>query len=205
VAIGGRKKNTQAAVLAGLKIDRVTAFRYARAVSVKKLLDSADRVKLGKQPALTESEIDQLIDAGIRRPDALTSARYLEIREKRLAAKRSAGETLEDDGFSDARVMRDFMVKHPDGVLAAMLIYRSGWGDMGHPANFPLLHDVYHLAQQHPLGQTIFDHCAANLSDTMKECLRERLSDPAWQLEGRQKIWREIDRDPPGPCPRAAA
>jgi hypothetical protein len=88
-SLGGAdsKKNSRAAQLAGLSWDRVQAFRKARSVSVRKLVNDAK--KRGKLPPLTDEDIDQEVDDLIRCPDALTKARGIEIREKRKAAKRA--------------------------------------------------------------------------------------------------------------------
>src|SRR5262249_35149355 len=84
-SLGGAdsKKNTQAARIAGLNWDRGVAFRCARSVGVRKLLDEAKRLKAGNLPPLSEADIDREIDDLIRQPDALTKARGIELREKR--------------------------------------------------------------------------------------------------------------------------
>src|SRR5215472_3876504 len=53
-ALGGAdaKKNTQAARVAGLTLDRTQAFRLAR-----KLLDEANKIKSGKRPPVSEAEV----------------------------------------------------------------------------------------------------------------------------------------------------
>jgi hypothetical protein len=63
----------------------------------------------------------------------------------------------------------------------------------------PLLADVYFRMQSEPFGQAIFDWCAKDLCPSMQDCLRERLADPDWQLEGRKQIWSEIGKQPLGP------
>jgi hypothetical protein len=76
-----------------------------------------------------------------------------------------------------------------------MLWYRAAKKDLGHPANYPLLHDVYSLAQHEPFGQQIFDWCGRDLSDVMRQCLQERLADPTHQKDARKQIWSEIGVD----------
>ena len=74
---------------------------------------------------------------------------------------------------------------------------------MGHPANYPLLIDVYSLAQNEPFGQQInepfgqqiFDWCGRDLSEVMRGVLTERLADRDYQKETRIKIWKEIGVD----------
>jgi hypothetical protein len=155
-SLGGAdaKKNSQAARLAGLDWDRVQAFRQARSVSVRKLLDEAKRLKAGNLPPLTEADIDREIDDLIRQPDALTKARGIELREKRKDRQRQQGETADDDGLNDWRICRDYLIQE-NGASMFMLYYRAAKKDMGHPANYPLLHDVHTLAQSEPFGQQI--------------------------------------------------
>jgi hypothetical protein len=134
--------------------DRVQAFRQARSVSVRKLLDEAKRLKAGNLPPLTEADIDREIDDLIRQPDALTKARGIELREKRKDRQRQQGETADDDGLNDWRICRDYLIQE-NGASMFMLYYRAAKKDMGHPANYPLLHDVHTLAQSEPFGQQI--------------------------------------------------
>jgi hypothetical protein len=195
-SLGGAdaKKNTQAARLAGLAWDRVVAFRAARSVGVRKLLDEAKRLKAGNLPPLTEADIDREIDDLIRQPDALTKARGIELREKRKDRQRQQGATPDDDGFSEWRICRDFLC-HENGASQFMLYYRAARKDVGHPANYPLLRDIYDIAQLEPFGQQIFDWCGRNLSDVMRQALTDRLADPNYQKETRIKIWKEIGVD----------
>ena len=185
------KKNTQAARLANLDWDRVQAFRQARSVSVRKLLDEAKRLKAGNLPPLTEADIDREIDDLIRQPDALTKARGIELREKRKDRQRQQGATPDDDGFSEWRICRDYLLIE-NGASQFMLYYRAKMKALGHPANYPLLHDVHSLAQKEPFGMQIWEWCAGDLSETMRDHLYGAISNLSWQLEARQKIWAEI-------------
>jgi hypothetical protein len=85
------KKHSAASKLAGLELNRVEAFRLARSAKVGRLLDEAAQIRSGTLPPLSEAEIDQKIDEGIRRnADALSVARFIELRERRKAAKRES-------------------------------------------------------------------------------------------------------------------
>jgi len=195
-SLGGAdsKKKTQAARIAGLNWDRVVAFRCARSVGVRKLLDEAKRLKAGNLPPLSEADIDREIDDLIRQPDALTKARGIELREKRKDRQRQHGETPDDDGFSDWRFCRDLLCQE-NGASQFMLYYHAAKKALGHSANYPLLRDVYDIAQLEPFGKQIWDWCSRDLSAVMRQCLNERLADPNYQKETRKQIWAEIGVD----------
>jgi hypothetical protein len=111
-SLGGAdsKKNTQAARLAGIDCDRTAAFRMARSVAVRRLLDAAQEISVGKRPPVTEQEVDEAIDRLIRAPDALTVARGIELREKRRGGRTGA--------FGDQNKML-----LPDAILFGILFY----------------------------------------------------------------------------------
>jgi hypothetical protein len=66
------KKNSRAATLAGLNIERTAAFRLARSVGIRRLLTMAEEIKASKRSPVSEEEVDRQIDKLIRSPDALT-------------------------------------------------------------------------------------------------------------------------------------
>ena len=105
------KRNTQAARLANLPWDRVQAFRQARTVGVRRLLDEADKIKRRQRPPLTEEEIDATIDNLIRSPDPLNKMRAIELREKR-AAQRVEREQLEREAERDPLEILAEIAKH---------------------------------------------------------------------------------------------
>jgi hypothetical protein len=188
------KKNTQASRLAGLSWDRVQAFRQARSVSVRKLLDEAKRLKAGNLPPLTEADIDREIDDLIRQPDALTKARGIELREKRKDRQRERGTTPDDDGFAEWRMCRDYLCLE-NGASMFLFYFRGLKKDLGHPGNLPLLRDVYDIAQLEPFGKQIWDWCGRDLSGVMRKALDDALADPNHQKEARIQIWSEIGVD----------
>jgi hypothetical protein len=100
VTLGGpdSRNNTIAARLSGRPdLSRTQAFRLARSVKVRKLIDSAEEIKSGKRKPLSEEEIDERIDKMIRSTHDLYAAKGIELREKRTEApnKRQA------DGLTD--------------------------------------------------------------------------------------------------------
>jgi hypothetical protein len=86
------KKNSVAAHLAGLSIGRTQAFRLARSVGVRRLLLEAEKVRDGSRSAVTEAEIDRRIDDMILSPEHSTSAKGIELRDKRAARKQPVEE-----------------------------------------------------------------------------------------------------------------
>ena len=93
------KKNSVAMRLAGVAGGRTQAFRAARSVGVRRLLDEAEKVMLGKRPPITEAEIDRKVEDLIRSPDAGTVAKGIELRHRR--EDRTRAERSRDDGTSD--------------------------------------------------------------------------------------------------------
>jgi hypothetical protein len=147
-SLGGAdsKKNTQAARLAGVALDRVRAFRQARSVSVRKLLDEAKRLRAGNLPPLTEADIDREIDDLIRQPDALTKARGIELREKRKS--RQAELTRHRPEESAEEQMAAIICSVPEsglGAFLAMSCFRSSTGNL---VNFPFLAECLPIVSQ---------------------------------------------------------
>jgi hypothetical protein len=123
----GSRKNSLAAQLAGL--DNLTpsqSFRIARGVGVAKLLAEATRIRAGKQPRVSEADIDRRIDDMIKSPDHRAAGVGIELRAKR--DERSA--RLRDDGATDAAgIVRQILADMgSEGVLSAseMWFYASG-------------------------------------------------------------------------------
>jgi hypothetical protein len=190
-SLGGAdsKKNTQAARIAGVAWDRVQAFRAARSVGVRALLDEAKRLKAGKLPPLTEEDIDREIDDLIRQPDALTKARGIELREKRkdrLKERGGADDYDRGDGLLGWRVERDWLLM-PNGAAAYALVHGL--------ANCHLLHDSYSLLMQQEFGPEIWSRLYPRLSDGSRAELDRHLSDPSYQADVRKQIWGEVGID----------
>ena len=134
------RKNSQAAKLASIACDRTAAFRMARSVAVRRLLDMADEIKVGKRPPLTEEQIDRKIDDLIRCPDALTVARGIELREKRKAA-RNAENAQKEDQDHDA-MDRDVICALPLAGWGAALVLGSFFKAYGNIINFKFIREV---------------------------------------------------------------
>jgi hypothetical protein len=81
------RSNSVAARCAGLTLSRTEAYRLARSVKVRKLIDNAEEIKAGKRKPLTEEEIDARIDKMISSPNDMAAAKGIELRERRAASK----------------------------------------------------------------------------------------------------------------------
>jgi hypothetical protein len=126
----GSRKNSLAAQLAGL--DNLTpsqSFRIARSVGVAKLLAEATRIRAGKQPRVSEADIDRRIDDMIKSPDHRAAAVGIELLAKRDERQARA----RDDGTSDpAGIVRQILADWgSEGVLSAseLWFFASG-GDL---------------------------------------------------------------------------
>lgn len=193
----------QAAALAGYSGSpeglRSAGSRADDSKAVEDLLTFAAAAEAGATDnPVTVSEVKRKIGKLVRSPDGAIALKASELFVKLDAAEKQRGESPEDDGFGDWRVALSFLTME-NGASQFMLFYKAIGGDMGHPGNYPLLHDVYHLAQREPFGQQIFDWCGASLNEPGRKALQDRLADPSYQLEARQKIWGEINKTPPGP------
>jgi hypothetical protein len=88
------RNNTIAARTAGLDLDRTQAFRLARSVKGRKLIDEAEQTKKGERKPLTEDEIDARIDRMILSPHDLAAAKGVELRDKARHSAKNATERL---------------------------------------------------------------------------------------------------------------
>jgi hypothetical protein len=189
-SLGGAdsKKNTQAARLAGIDCDRTAAYRMARSVDVRRLLDEADKIKRGARPPLTEAEIDQKIDDLIRAPDALTVARAIELREKRRAVQRDQSSTEEYMNRPD-RFIAAWLEAFPEpyNVLVAGLM--ALWpGKIG-------LANGHFLVQ--PLIESLMPHIAAEFSAVWQRLLADFPTndwDRKWLVDGGAGPRKPIDQ-----------
>jgi hypothetical protein len=127
----------------------------------------------------------------VRSPDPLVMLKATELYDKRKQRAKEAGESPTDDGFSDWRTCRDFLCVE-NGASQWMLYWKGARKTLGHPANYPMLHDVHSLAQREPFGIQIWEYCIGDLSQVMRDELYDKISDPTYQLEVRKKIWAEI-------------
>jgi hypothetical protein len=169
---------------------RRAGYQAVRSAAVVALLDLA-AVHAPAENALTEVEVDTRLARLVRSPDPLIMLKATELYDKRKARAKEAGETPDDDGFSDWRLCRDFLCVE-NGASQFMLYYHGARKDLGHPANYPMLHDVHSLAQTEEFGKAIWDWAIRDLSEVMKANLYGKLADPTYQIEARKKLWAEI-------------
>jgi hypothetical protein len=89
VTLGGpdARQNSLAASLAGMDLSRTEAFRLARSVKVRRLVNEAEETKTGNRDPLSEQQIDDRIDAMIRSPNDLAASKGIELRDRRAATR----------------------------------------------------------------------------------------------------------------------
>src|SRR5262249_50150541 len=90
ITLGGpdSRSNSMAASLAGMDLSRTEAFRLARGVKVRKLVDEAEQTKRGERKPLTEDEIDARIDKMVLSPNDMAAAKGIELRERRATTRK---------------------------------------------------------------------------------------------------------------------
>jgi hypothetical protein len=185
---------TKAAKLAGYQGDsesiRRAGYSALRSTAVQNLLELAS-VKAPADPRISKREVIAKISKLCRSSDPLVALKAVAVLQDFEKAEKASGEAPDDDGLNDARLCRD-MLTGESGASAWMLIYKSQRRDMGHPGNYPLLHDVYTLARGEVFGQQIFDWCGRNMNEESRKDLEKKLADKNYQLEVRQRLWSEI-------------
>jgi hypothetical protein len=195
---------SRAAQLAGYKGDsqtiRSAGSRVDDTDTVKNLLVLAAAAAAGLPTVdpVTVREAKDKVGKLVRSPDPTVALKAAELFVKLEQAEKQRGESPEDDGLSNWRLARDFLDMQ-NGASQFMLFYKGMGHDLGWPGNYPLLHDVYHLAQKEPFGQQIWDFCCQNCSEASRADLEKKLGDPTYQSDMRRQIWGEINKRPPGP------
>jgi hypothetical protein len=117
-----------------------------------------------------------------------------ELLSKLEQIDKDRGQTPDDDGLSWWRTCRDYLIL-PNGASMFMLFCKAAKKDMGHPSNYPLLHDVWNLVQGELFGRQIWDWACQSLSPESRQALDQQLADPKYQAEDRKKVWAEIGVD----------
>ena len=189
---------TKAAEMAGYAATDAQALRTAgsRADDTKSVQDmlvmaSAAAVSTTDAP-YTVAEARQKIGRMVKTSlDPSTVIKGTELLARLDQVDRDRGQTPTDDGFGEWRICRDFLVQE-NGASQFMLFYRGLNKHLGWPGCFPMLHDVYLLAQGEPFGQQIFDWTGRDMSEQSREDLQKKLANKDYQLEARKKIWAEI-------------
>jgi hypothetical protein len=92
ITLGGadNRNNTAAARLAGMDLNRTEAFRLARSVKIRKLVDAAEEIKSGKRRPLSEDEIDARIDKMCMSPIDRDATIGIKLRDDRRHARLQA-------------------------------------------------------------------------------------------------------------------
>jgi hypothetical protein len=137
ISLGGpdSRNNSIAARTAGMELSRTQAFRLARSVKVRKLIDHAEQIKAGKRKPLTEEQIDERVDKMCMSPSDRDAATGIKLRDERKAARVQASSqetTLEQD-------LAAIIAAVPEsgaGAFIAMSAFNSTFKNV---VNFPFL------------------------------------------------------------------
>jgi hypothetical protein len=118
----GSRKNSLAASLAGIEATPSQSFRIARSVGVARLLAEATRIRAGRQPRVTDAEIDQRIDLMIKSPDHRSAGAGIELRARRDALARAR-----DDGPADiGEISRQLLeISGPEGAIGVAELWHT--------------------------------------------------------------------------------
>jgi hypothetical protein len=132
----GNKNNSAAARLAGMEISRTDAFRLARSVKVRKLVDAAEEIKTGKRRPLSEDEIDARIDKMCMSPIDRDAAIGIKLRDDRRSARLQA----ENREESLAESLAGLIAAVPESAVGAFLA-ASSVNSAGTIMGFPFLRE----------------------------------------------------------------
>jgi hypothetical protein len=131
----GNRNNSAAARLAGLELNRTEAFRLARSVKIRKLVDAAEEIKSGKRRPLTEDEIDARIDKMGMSPIDRDAAIGIKLRDDRKSARLQAENR--EDSLEEQFVA--VIAALPQSGIGAALAMGTYFDKVGNIFNFPLL------------------------------------------------------------------
>jgi hypothetical protein len=137
ITLGGpdSKNNSVAARTAGMELTRVQAFRLARSVKVRKLIDNAEQIKQGKRKPLTEEQIDERVDKMCMSPNDRDAATGIKLRDDRKAARLRA----DDDELSTEQAIYDVIALIPQEEVGAFLSMCAFHSKVGSIHNFRFL------------------------------------------------------------------
>lgn len=136
---------------------------------------------------MTRDEAAQLLSDLARTPDPSVSLRATEALLKQLPDVNERG--VLDDGYAEWRIARDFLTFPGGAVAYASLHHARGIGIDG----LSLLHDVVLLLKRD--DPEFYEMLRRRSRPITLASLDRHLSDSEWQLEAREKLWREIGID----------
>jgi hypothetical protein len=130
------RNNSVAARAAGLELSRTSAFRLARSVKVRKLINAAEEVKAGRRKPLTEDQIDERVDRMCMSPNDRDAAVGIKLRDDRTASRLRV-EAQQEVSLEEtlARLIASVPIQGA-GAFLAMATFHEGAGNL---INFPFL------------------------------------------------------------------
>jgi hypothetical protein len=118
-----------------MELNRTEAFRLARSVKIRKLVDAAEEIKTGKRRPLTEDEIDARIDKMCMSPIDRDAAIGIKLRDDRKSARLQAENR--EDSLEEQFVA--VIAALPQSGIGAALAMGSYFDKVGNIFNFPFL------------------------------------------------------------------
>jgi hypothetical protein len=191
--------NAGAAREAGYRGDedsiRQSGYKAFRTTSVQNLLAlAAAEAKGGHDGTVDGGEAKRILSKLARGADPNIRIRAIEAMHR--MDERSATPTgFELDGYSEQRLVREFLTMEGGGVAVAFLWRGHDW-----IGNLPLLHDVRNAVMRDTpaIWDWLLNDATKRASRESMESLRNKLADHEYQIADRAKMWREIGMDIPG-------
>jgi hypothetical protein len=193
LAVLGGAKYTQAARMARFPQDGLSLRRKASALAgtrkIKRFLERA------RAAGVDQPDDDVVVDKPQRRRllsrdaighDRQAALRAIEQLNKMDELERAAGEAIENDGFSDWRMVRGFL-ELSNGAVALLHL----WAGQGFTlSNLPLLLDVHKaiLRDDPEFWASALSKCSVS----ERAQVERQLSKPNYQLAARVQLWREV-------------
>ena len=183
---------TGAARLAGYEAAgdgiRQAGHRASRSTAVLSMLALAEVEDKPAAPKTLDkaARVAHLSDIANKSPDPTLKIRAIEALNKMDDRDTELGKASDQDGFSEARYVRE-MLQAPGGAVAIVSIWVADGRSL---ANLPLLHDVHKTIMR---DDPVFWGRAVSRTDTPGRIhLKNVLAKPDWQIETRVKLWREV-------------
>lgn len=182
--------DTQAAREAGYGDADTVRQAGHKAVRTRKVTDllalAAAEAKGATDGTVDGSEARRILSKLARGSDPSIRIRAIEGLTKLDERQAAIGRAVDNDGFSEWRVVRDYL-RMPGGGPAILHLYTATGAAVG---NMPLLHDVRRAVVE--VDPALWERARARGNAAARADLERNLADPQYQLDARRKLWREV-------------
>jgi hypothetical protein len=171
----------------GVDAIRQSGYKAIRTTAVVNMLALAAAEDRGAAPKYADkAKRTEALSDMVVSPDPMLRIRAIEALNKMDDRDAELGRAISDDGFSEWRLVRDYLQMKNGGPAILHLWVGVDRGLI----SLPLLHDVHAAVMRDDLG--LWDRLVGCMSLSNKITLNQCLENPEWQLEARVKLWREI-------------